>query len=395
MSASSHQSGIAENIRSRRLARQLSIRNAAARAGIDPSTWSRIERGLRSVDNRFMIADVAEALGCSVADLTGQPSTAGDPVLAAAESMVPAIRQALMDTALDEPAERSAPAAGQLDADVELARDLYRRQDLAGLTQRLPDLLFDLHAAANNGHVREVLRNSVHVHLLTMATLKHLGHPAESWIAADRGLAAARTLDDPVSIAISQFSLTCAATAMDGYRRSHTLSERALDALHPHLGDADAMAAYGLLTLRRGFSAAGLHRPDDAAEAFGEAAVIAQRTGETRSWDMFFGPTNVAVWQVGVHTDQGDPGLAVELARHINPSVIDAPVRVSAYYMDLARALAHVRRDREAIRMLISADRLSPQRTRCAPMAREVARTLLQRAGGPEIRGFAEKAGLE
>lgn len=387
--------GIGQEIRLRRQARGWSIRQAAARAGIEPSTLSRIERGLRSADNRFMLADIADALGCSVADLAGQPSSVGDPVLAAASAMVPAIRQALVETALDEPADRPAPPVEQLDADVELCRDLYRRQDLAGLTRRLPDLLFDLHAAAHNGHAEHALRNSVQVHLITMASLKHLGHPAESWIAAEHGRTAARTLEDPVSLAVSEFSRTCAATAMDGYGRAHTISVRALDALQGHLNDPGAMAAYGLLTLRRAFSAAGLHRPDDAAEAFAEAAVIAQRTGETRSWDMFFGPTNVAVWQVGVHTDQGDPGLAVELARNINPAVIDAPVRVSAYYMDLSRALAHIRHDKDAIRLLLSAERLAPQRTRCAPMAREAARTLLQRQGGPEIRGFAERAGLE
>lgn len=387
--------GIGEAIRARRVARGLSIRQAAARAGIEPSTLSRIERNLRRADNRFMLADIAGALGCSVADLSGQPSTANDPVLAAAEAMVPAIRQALMETALDEPADRAAPAVGQLDAAVSLARDLYRRQDLAGLTRLLPNLLFELHAGAHNGHAEHALKHSVQVHLITMASLKHLGHPAESWIAAEHGRSAARALEDPVALAVSEFGRTCAATAMDGYKRSHTIAVRALDALQGHLSTPAAMAAYGLLTLRRGFSAAGLRQPDSAAEAFTEAGVIAQRTGETRAWDMFFGPTNVAVWQVGVHTDQGDPGLAVQLARGVNVGVFDAPVRTSAFYMDFSRALSHVRRDKDAIRMLLSAERLAPTRTYCAPMAREAALTLLERHGGPEIRGFAERAGLE
>lgn len=389
------QTGIGEAIRLRRNARGWSIRQAAARAGIEPSTWSRIERGLRRADNRFMLADIAGALECAVADLSGQPTTITDPVLAAAEAMVPAIRQALMETALDEPSDRNAPGTQQLDVDVELARDLYRRQDLAGLTRLLPDLLFALHAAAFSGQARHALQRLVQVNLIAMASLKHLGHPANSWIAAERCREAARTLDEPVALAVAEFARTCAATACDGYQRSHTIAVRALDALQPHLGRTDAMAAYGLLTLRRGFAAAGLRRPDAAEQAFGEAGAIAERTGETRSWDMFFGPTNVNTWLVGVHTDQGDPGLAVRLARGVNPAVFDAPVRASAFYMDTARALSHVRRDKDAIRMLLSAERMAATRTYCAPMAREAALTLLERHGGPEIRGFAERAGLE
>ena len=60
--------------------------------------------------------------------------------------------------------------------------------------------------------------------------------------------------------------------------------------------------------------------------------------------------------------------------------------------------LARINRDREAIRMLITAERLGPQRVRNSPEAIECARTLLERsrraAAGAELRGLCERMGV-
>src|SRR6266536_876195 len=88
---------IGGRIKTRRQIRGWSIRHAASRAGIAPSTWSRIERGLMSADNRFTLADVAAALECSPADLTGTPMPSTDRETVAAQSSVFAILQALVD----------------------------------------------------------------------------------------------------------------------------------------------------------------------------------------------------------------------------------------------------------------------------------------------------------
>ncbi|MGC9670090.1 helix-turn-helix domain-containing protein [Planosporangium sp. 12N6] len=391
--------GVSERIRTRRQLRGWSVRHAADRAGISASTWSRIERGLRTVDNRFMLADIANALGCSVADLTGQPALTSDPLIAAADACVPLIRQALIETAPDEPATRSAPPMAVLEQRVALARDLYRRCDHAGLGRMLPGVLLDLHAAASSGTgARAALGLSVQAHLVTMAALKHFGHPAEAWLAAERGREAAQRLENPVALAVAEFGRTCAATGCDGYRRAHTLAVRGIDALDGHLADPLALEALGLLTLRTAFSSAALKDPDRSREGFAEARRIAVRTGESHSWDMFFGPTNVDVWRIGVETDLGRPGLAVEIARKVNPVTFGAAVRQSAFYLDTARALARARKDREAVRMLLTAERLAPQRVRVMPLARETARGLLERAqqrtDAAELRGFAERAGI-
>jgi len=114
---------------------------------------------------------------------------------------------------------------------------------------------------------------------------------------------------------------------------------------------------------------------------------------------LYFGPTNVAIWQIGIEADGGDPGRAAEIARATKPAAIPAGFRQVFYYADTARALARLRsRDREAIRYLLTAERLAPQHVHTSALARETTRALLdrsiRRAGGTELRGLAERLQL-
>src|SRR5690242_7114388 len=96
--------GIGERIRARRQFHGWSMSYASSRAGIAGSTWSRIERGVRGTDNRFMLAKIAEALNCSMVDLVGAPTAPADVDGLGAHLALGAIRQALVDIDLDEPA---------------------------------------------------------------------------------------------------------------------------------------------------------------------------------------------------------------------------------------------------------------------------------------------------
>lgn len=84
-------------------------------------------------------------------------------------------------------------------------------------------------------------------------------------------------------------------------------------------------------------------------------------------------------------------------ARTTQPGTVPKVSRQAAFYLDTARALAHVRKDTEALRMLLTTERLAPQRMR-APLVRETARGLLERArrgtGWTELRGLCERLGV-
>jgi hypothetical protein len=152
----------------------------------------------------------------------------------------------------------------------------------------------------------------------------------------------------------------------------------------------------GSLLLVCAYASRGLKRDDDSRTWAGEAADLAERSGETGTMGLFFGPTNVNIWRIGIEVDGGDPVRAAEIARSTNPAIIPAGFRQVFYYADAARAYARMRgRDREAIRYLLTAERLAPQHVHTSAMAQETTRALLERsqrqAGGTELRALCER----
>src|SRR6185312_16336780 len=106
-------------------------------------------------------------------------------------------------------------------------------------------------------------------------------------------------------------------------------------------------------------------RLDDSRDWLDEAEVLARRTGETDTMGMFFGPTNVDIWRMSIEAGDGDPVRVVQIARRTDPAAIPAGVRQVFYYADAARALTRIGgRDREAVRCLLTAERIAPQHVR-------------------------------
>ena len=195
------------------------------------------------------------------------------------------------------------------------------------------------------------------------------------------------------------FVRACAAHACGSFGRSSTLAGDAADGLRSHLARPGGMEMLGSLLLIRAYASRGLRRLDDSRALTGEAADLAGRTGESDELGLFFGPTNVNIWRIGIEVDGGDPGRAVDIARTTNPAVINAAARQVFYYADVARAYARLRgRDRDAIRYLLTAERVAPQHVHTSSLAQETTRALLERsrrqAGGTELRGLSERLGV-
>ncbi|BCJ59778.1 hypothetical protein Jiend_32000 [Micromonospora endophytica] len=65
------------------------------------------------------------------------------------------------------------------------------------------------------------------------------------------------------------------------------------------------------------------------------------------------------------------------------------------FWLDLGRAAEAVGRDRDAVRMLLAAERVGPQHARSSVSARETARSLLRKgAASPELRGLCKRMSL-
>ena len=390
---------IGERIRARRLLRGWSIRYAASRAGVSHATWSRIERGRQAADNRFMLADIAGALECSPADLTVAEVPALDRAAAAAHAGVPGLRQALIDIDLDEPAERSAPPVAELARTVALVDTLLDACDYAGTARLLPDLLRDLHTETAGPDRGPALRLLCDVAFSASSLLRNLGYPAEAWLGAQRCGDAADAADDPVLRGYAAYARATAANACGSFQRGQTLAERAADELQRHLRRPGGAEILGSLQLVCAYASQARKRLDDSRAWSAEAAALARRTGETTTMGMYFGPTNVDFWRISIEVDEGDPGLAVEIARRASPSAIPVGLRQVFYYADTGRALARLPgKDREAIRLLLTAERLAPQHVHTSAKVQQTTRALLERsrrqAGGTELRGLCERMGV-
>ncbi|MCY1143888.1 helix-turn-helix transcriptional regulator [Actinoplanes sp. Pm04-4] len=382
---------VGERIRARRLLRGWSVRYAASRAGISHATWSRIERGLQAADNRFMLADIAGALECAPADLTETGMPAHEP-----QVNVLGLRRALIDIDLGEPPAGGAPTIAELGRSVALADALHQRCDYAGAARLLPGLLRDLHTeTAGPDHV-EALRLLCDATSIAASVLRSLGHPADAWLSAERCRDAAEAVGDPVLRGHAAYAMARAAIACGSPQRGQTLAERAVDDLGPHLGRAGGPEVLGSLYLVAALAGRCRRRLDDSRDWLTEAASLARRTGETNTMGMFFGPTNVDIWRMSIEVDDGDPVRVVEIARRTDPAAIEAGVRQVFYYADTARALTRLGgRDREAIRFLLTAERIAPQHVRTSDELTETVKLLLDRsrrqAGGTELRALSER----
>ncbi|HET6529599.1 MAG TPA: helix-turn-helix transcriptional regulator [Actinoplanes sp.] len=387
---------IGDRIRARRLIRGWSVRYAASRAGISHASWSRIERGRQAADNRFVLADVAAALECSPDVLAGVPVPAADRAATAAQAGVYALRHALVEVDLADVPDRPAPPPDRPARTAELVDSLRRACDYAGAVRLLPELIRDLHAAAAGPDRRSALRLLCGMTFIASSVLRNLGHPADAWLGAERCRAAAEAVEDPVLLGYAAMARASAAVACGSFARSGTIAERAVDALRPHVAAGGGLEMLGTLQLVCAYAARGTRRLDDSRAWADEAAELAGRTGETTTMGLFFGPTNVGIWQIGMEVDGGDPARAMHIARSTNPAAIPDGFRQVFYYADAARALARLRgRDREAIRFLLTAERIAPQHVHTSAFVRETTRALLDRsrrlAGGAELRGLGAR----
>jgi transcriptional regulator with XRE-family HTH domain len=388
---------VGAEIRARRLLRGWSVRFAASRAGISHATWSRIERGLQTADNRFMLAGIAGALNCAPAELSGAVVPAPDRATAAARAGVLGLRTALVDIDLTEPPTgQAAPPIAELRRGVALVGALHRACDYAGAARLLPDLLRHLHTETAGPHHPEALRLLCEATHTASSVLRGLEHPSDAWLGAQRCRDAADAAGDPVLQGHAAYVLASAAIACGSHQRGQTLAERAVDDLSRHLAGPGGPEVLGSLHLVAALASRFRQRLEDSRDWLTEASGLARRTGETNTMGMFFGPTNVNIWRMSIEVEDGDPARVVEIARHTDPAAIPAGVRQVYYYADTARALARIGgRDREATRFLLTAERVAPQHVRTCPELAATIRLLLDRSrrrtGGTELRALYER----
>jgi Helix-turn-helix domain len=371
--------------------RGLSLDVVAGLVGVTAGYLSMLERGLRGFSRRGLIEDLVDALGCSVADLTGQPYPPLDRRTVGALGALPAVSVALHECGLSDCPDVPARAVEQLGAlVVEANRHCDEtRYDLAG--RELGAVVTELYVHAISGppDVRHAaLVALTEACIVASGVARPLGKGELSMLAVGRATQVATLTGRPELVALTGMAHVGALVRLGARGRARTVLVEALSTAEPHAdpsaADTGPAEGYGMVHLSGAQLAAREGRAAEAETHLSEARQLAEITGERNAYRHHFGPANVDVWSLAI---------AVELER--GPSVADtldtSPATFAAlgsadrragFHLELSRAYAQSGGDRDhlALRHLDTADRIAPQRIRNDPIARDLVLTMDRRA---------------
>ena len=113
---------LGERLHALRLWRGMTLAELGGLSGLSAAYLSMAERGLRTIDRRSTISDLAAALRVSETDLAGGPHLGSDPVQSGPHAAVPALRAALSVNLIGQPATDRARPLPDVIADLEKLR---------------------------------------------------------------------------------------------------------------------------------------------------------------------------------------------------------------------------------------------------------------------------------
>jgi transcriptional regulator with XRE-family HTH domain len=363
----------------------------AGYAGISMPYLSMLERGQRGFNRRGLLEDLAAALGCSVADLTGQPYLPPDRATAEALTTLPAVSVALHECSLADvpdvparPVEQLAAVAAAANRHVDETRYQVAGRDLGAV-------LTELHVHAVSGAAderRAALAALAEACIVAAGIARSLGNVELSTLATQRASEAAALTGRPELASLAGMTRVGALVRLGARHRAGTVLTGALAAAEPYADpsaiDTAPAEGQGMLHLAGAQLAAREGRAADAETHLSEARTLAARTGERNAYRFHFGPANVAAWSLAIAVElERGPSVAETLdTSPATLAALDSADRRAGFHLDLSRGYAQAEgsRDNEAIRHLDTADRIAPTRIRNDPIARDLVLTLDRRA---------------
>lgn len=339
----------------------------AGLAGVSKAYLSLLETGKRGFNRRGLLEDLAGALGCSVADLTGEPYLPVDRDTADALAAVPGVQLALHNYGPDDVPDARARPLDELVAWAHIANQ-HRDQSRLSLAGRdLGALITELQVhALTAGHAD---RNRA---VTALVTACGVAGPVVRVGAGNLDLSAsagrhthdlARRHGDPGLIGFAHWFWASDLSCLGAQDRAREVVYIAMNELSPvvRLDAADTLPAemLGFLHLRHAWIAARERCGAEARAHLDEAGAIAARIGERNGMQRHFGPTNVRLNRLGIGVELDEGGRAYEEITRTPPNAeaLGSPTASSEMHLDLARAVAQDGSDRdgEAIRHLDTA----------------------------------------
>jgi transcriptional regulator with XRE-family HTH domain len=363
---------------------------------------SQVERGVRRIDRMSVLEILADTLGIPLAELAAE-----SPVVAAVNEEQPGAAglRLVLSGAWSLRAMlngHDVPLIDEVRGKVDRAWALTHEARYADLADLLGDLVPELESGARAvaaGERPGMFELLASVYQACSAALAELDEPEASWIAADRGMAAAERAGNPLLVAAGAFRLVIVFLGARYYAQAAEVTRTAADALW-HIADGgtpEAMSMWGALTLQRAVTAAHL---GDAQAAYGfldRARQVADQVGPGRNdYNTEFGPANVALYEIAVAVELGDAGRALRVASAIDTSGL-SPERQARMLIDVARAHAQRRQVDSAVAALAQAEELTPEQVHAHALVRQVVADLeaMQSPPSPELAALSVRVAAQ
>lgn len=365
--------------------RGLTQQGLAMRANISKSLLSKVESGGKPASPSFTAA-CARALAVPVSRLADPlPEASEDDQLRALIAPV----RATLDLYDLPPEEEVMPRPlPQLRAAVHRINQVAQAANYRPMTQALPGLLIELHAAAHTrlgfeqaeafGLLAEAYRCAHTVGIaIGQGDLSTLALARMDWAAQSAGARG------PALRAAREYLRVTAYLRRSDYAACSRLnaSGQALVA-GAEAADPGALVARGQLHLGAAVIASRQGDRHSREEHLAAATEVARTTGETLSTFWFaFGPTNVRVHRTMTLVELGDYDAAAAEGAGIEFPSEWLPTRVGHHHFDLARAYHWMNRPAQAMTELQRARRAAPQQAKRHPIVRRTVEMMLDAPG--------------
>lgn len=372
----------------------------AGLCGRSESWLKKIEQGTRQAVRLPTLLRLAEVLRVDdLTEMTGQSvplAVYGKPSHEATPTIQHAMTSYQLAGGTDEP-QRAAELAHRLDQAFTLWRT--SRQPRFEVGALLPGLLVDVSwavQASEGAHRRAASAVLAGVYHLAQKLLAYQPVPELVWLAADRGMAAAKEADDPLAIAGSAWYLAHVFREFGHLDQADQVVREAATLLAPPDGDSseEYRAMYGSLQLATGLTAACDYDYGMAWRFWDKADATASTLGEAfwHPWNGY-GPVDMQVYGVQIDVSLGRHNEAERRAEGIDVRTIRSASERARYLIEVARGYAAGREDIAATHMLMKARDESPEMVKHGRFGRAVTRELLERGHGAvrdDVRKLAE-----
>jgi transcriptional regulator with XRE-family HTH domain len=381
--------------------RGLTQRQLADRAHVSVSLLRKVEQGSRPA-SLALVSSVAKALGTEQARLTGQPYYSGDRKLDAVHDLIPDLRRELGKYGLPPDEETRPVPVPELAARVAECSELVHAVDYVRLGSLLPVLLADLRAAAEAASGADRAR----VMFMMSETYDNakrlaydLGYADLGALAVSLEEQAAVESEDPLAVAVARAVRAWTLTGTGAFAAAYRLLVESIRDMDAGLREAtpETWSVWGFLNLQAALASA---RAGDAARTWdhhGAALRAAAEVGtDADHYRLAFGPSNTAIWGVGLAVELMDGPAAVERAQHVMIPRTLPRARAGHHFLDLARGQFYNADHQGALGSLLTARRIAPQQVRYHPMARETVYALArtERRSSDTLRGLAAWMGV-